>query len=161
MVLSAYFSHPIRGAAGESATPEQIHRACRDCSWMARRIQTEMAIDLYVPADHDEFVQIAYKGGLLTERAILLTDCEILAKRDFVLAYDPSGQMVSRGMRVEIEHALAIGKPVFLFKNWNEWNSRRLHTFLGWIRLELPIAGVCRDLDHECLFTACDYRTKE
>ena len=130
MNVSAYFSHPIRGAAGESATPEQIKQACEECSEVAWQIEEDMGIVLYVPADHDEFVQVAYKSGLITERGILLTDCDILSRRDFVLAYDPSGSMVSRGMRIEIEHALAIGKPVFLFQEWNDHTERMLGKFL-------------------------------
>jgi hypothetical protein len=128
--MNAYFSHPIRGAAGESATPEQIKQACEECSEVAWQIEEDMGIVLYIPADHDEFVQVAYKNLLISERGILLADCDILSRRDFVLAYDPSGRMVSRGMRIEIQHALAIGKPVFIFQEWNENTERFLDKFL-------------------------------
>lgn len=128
--MDAYFSHPIRGAAGESATPEQIKQACEECSDVAWQIEEDTGVALYIPADHDEFVQVAYKNQLISERGILLTDCDILSRRDFVLAYDPSGQMVSRGMRIEIEHALAINKPVFLFHEWNDNTERLLDKFL-------------------------------
>jgi hypothetical protein len=128
--MDAYFSHPIRGAAGESATPEQIKQACEECSDVAWQIEEDMGIVLYVPADHDEFVQVAYQNLLISERGILLADCEILSRRDFVLAYDPSAKLVSRGMRIEIEHALAIGKPVFIFQEWNDHTERMLNKFL-------------------------------
>ena len=128
--MDAYFSHPIRGAAGESATPEQIKQACEECSEVAWQIEEDMGIVLYIPADHDEFVQVAYKNKLISERGILLTDCDILSRRDCVLAYDPSGEMVSRGMRIEIEHALAIGTPVFIFQEWDDNTERLLDKFL-------------------------------
>jgi hypothetical protein len=67
-----------------------------------------------------------------------LADCEILARRDILLAWDPSGKLVSRGVRIEIEHALAIGKPVFIFQNWDRDTWGRLEWFL---LKQLPLSG--------------------
>jgi len=159
--MGGYFSHPIRGAAGESATPEQIKQACEECSEVAWQVEEDMGIVLYIPADHDEFVQSAYKNLLISERGILLTDCEILSRRDFVLAYDPSGEMVSRGMRIEIEHALAIHKPVFIFQEWNDHTERMLGKFLDCLadRKACEICGTGSIWSHN--FTPTNYNYKE
>jgi hypothetical protein len=118
-MLTAYFSHPIRGAKGPDATADDIFENCLHCSAVAHNIELETGIELYIPADHDEVINMAYNYGHISERGILEADCRILAKRDFVLAYARDGH-VSRGMRVEIEHALAIGKSVFMFGGWDE-----------------------------------------
>ena len=34
----------------------------------------------------------SHTANLITERGLLLADCEILSRRDFVLAYDPTGR---------------------------------------------------------------------
>jgi len=118
-MLSAYFSHPIRGSKGANATTADIEENCKHCSEVARQIEQETGIKLYIPAAHDEVINMAYNHGHITERGILEADCRILAKRDFVLAYARDGH-VSRGMKVEIEHALAVEKSVFLFGRWDE-----------------------------------------
>ena len=118
-MLSAYMSHSIRGIYGEAATREQIEAACRDASLMADQIEAETGIQIYCPGKHDEIIQLAYRHGHISERGILEADCRILEKRDFVLAYARDGHL-SRGMRVEIGHALSINKSVFLFGGWDE-----------------------------------------
>jgi hypothetical protein len=138
MILSAYLSHSIRGPYGDAATPEQIKAACDEAIRRASQIERDMAIDLYVPARHDEFVQAAYRQGSISERGILLADCAILARRDIVMAWDPSDKMVSKGMRIECEHALSIGKQVFIFRHWDRETWGRLEWFL---LKQVPLSG--------------------
>jgi hypothetical protein len=118
MVLSAYFSHPIRGKAGPDATALEIDENCLHCSSIAHQIEAETGVKLYIPADHDEAIGLALKHGHISERGVLEADCRILAKRDFVLAYARDGY-ISRGMRVEIEHAISILIPVIVITHWN------------------------------------------
>lgn len=140
MILSAYFSHPIRGTKGPDATAQDIIENCEHCSEVAHQIERETGITLYIPADHDEVINLAFTHGHITERGILEADCRILAKRDFVLAYAREGH-VSRGMKVEIEHALAIDIPVFIFEHWNDASGR----FKIFIRCteENYVCGLC------------------
>jgi len=72
---------------------------------------------------------MAYNHGHISERGILEADCRILAKRDFVLAYARNGH-ISRGMRVEIEYALAIKKSIFIFRKWSELTPMFFSHFL-------------------------------
>lgn len=71
--------------------------------------------DLYVPAEHDEFVQIAFDKKYIDETQILDTDCEIIRRCNLVIAYgDP---LRSRGMKVEIDYATEHDVTVLFMPN--------------------------------------------
>jgi len=72
---------------------------------------------LYVPAEHDEFVQIAYNNKMITESQILSVDCEIIDRSNLVIAY---GTYHSNGMKVEIEHSTQTDTPIYYMPNMSE-----------------------------------------
>lgn len=117
-VIDGYFSHPIRGAKGNAATPAEMEANCKKCRIVAHDLVRRFPkMDLYVPADHDEFVSDAFQSGILTDVQILEVDCMIVKKRKFLIAYDPFDH-ISSGMRIEIDFAHENHIPVFeLTKN--------------------------------------------
>lgn len=119
--ITAYFSHPIRGEKGEAATQAEIEANCQRAVKVASSIFLDcnligINIEIYCPGRHDEFVQIAYRQGILTEDQILDIDCEILSRRDLLLAYAPNG-LISNGMRREINHAIKLSTPNLIFSD--------------------------------------------
>jgi len=73
-------------------------------------------IELYCPAEHDEFVLIAYQKGYLNETQILSVDCSILSQRDLLLVY-AKDDFISRGMKIEIEYAEENNFPIHYFSD--------------------------------------------
>jgi len=110
-----YLSHPIRGRLGLDADERTISENCNKAVVAGTIISCCVPeIDLYVPAQHDEFVQIAYDKGFLTETEILDIDCTIISKCDLLLVYNWQGY-ISRGMMREMEYAREHGIPIITF----------------------------------------------
>jgi hypothetical protein len=77
----------------------------RRAAEFAQAVRKEFpGLDLYVPAEHDEFVLCAYELGYLDEAMILAVDRQLAADRDILIAYAPD-QHISNGMNQEIEEA--------------------------------------------------------
>lgn len=111
--VTAYFSHCIRGKKSKDATNEDMERNCAKAMKVATWIRENvLEIDLYVPAEHEEFVLIAYEDGYLTEKQILEIDCRILAQRDFHIVHEVDGWL-GGGIAVEIDEAKRCGKTIF------------------------------------------------
>ncbi len=111
-----YLSHAIRGAEG----PEASHNIQAKNGAAAIKIADQLRalfppLDLYVPAENETFVQIAYDTGHLSEKQILDIDCRIIDNCDGVMIYVPEGKMQG-GRLVEYNHAVATNKPVMSFK---------------------------------------------
>lgn len=116
---AGYFSHPIRGKGGESATDEEIRNNCEAASRMANAVRAFFPeIDLYVPADHDEVYQFLREESRLPVDDMLWADCKIVRDRDFLMAYMPEHH-VSDGMRTELNYAVAHGIPTFMFSDFD------------------------------------------
>lgn len=115
--ISAYFSHQIRGEKGVAATVSDMSLNNDLASAVARMVfeQSGGLIDLYVPADNDEFVTEAYLRGSTPEGEILEIDKTILRRRDILIGFCYRG-LTSSGMRVEIDDANEHNIPVFLFE---------------------------------------------
>ena len=64
-----------------------------------------------MPADHDEFVQIAFSKEYINEKQILDVDCDIINTCSLLIACGYPAQ--SRGMQVEIQYAKDNGIPVY------------------------------------------------
>lgn len=112
-----YLSHSIRGAKGATATPLQMEANCNKVLLVAAEIQRAVPmVDLYVPADHEDFVYVAFKDKYLTEQQILEIDCKIIDTRDGIIVYCPPDDPMCGGRTIEYEHALATGKPVLVFQ---------------------------------------------
>ena len=121
MEVNVYLSHAIRGAEGSDATQATMDKNCAEAMAFARDLHklfchTVVPLSLYVPAVGDEFVQIAYRRGLLTEEEILDVDCEIIDKRDILVAYSPEG-LISNGMKYEIDYAREHGIPTLIMSD--------------------------------------------
>lgn len=115
--VSAYFSHPIRGEKGAAATVADMSLNNDLASAVARMVfeQSGGLIDLYVPADNDEFVTESYLRGSTPEGEILEIDKIILRRRDILIGFCYRG-VTSNGMRIEIDDANENNIPVFLFE---------------------------------------------
>ena len=111
--VSAYFSHSIRGKKGRDATKADMDRNCAEAKKVALWIRENVPeIELYVPAEHEDFVYIAYTDNYLTEDEILAIDCKILSGLDFHIVHEVEGWL-GGGIGVEITAAHKYGKLIF------------------------------------------------
>ena len=132
--MKIYISHAIRGAKGDAATVEdmqannaialqfaKLFRAmlseakacgCGSHSFRDSRSGNHVIVptdtELYVPAEHEEFVQFAMDMGVLNVQQVLDVDCEIVKTCDMILCIGP----VSPGMQIEIDCAGANGLDI-------------------------------------------------
>lgn len=112
-----YVSHSIRGAKGNAATPADMKANCDRILLLAECIQKALpSVKLYVPAEHEDFVGIAFHDNYITEHDILEIDCKIIDKCDGVIVYCPPDDPMCGGRTIEWEHALATSKPVVVFQ---------------------------------------------
>ncbi len=111
--VTAYFSHAIRGRKGRAATEEDMKKNCDKAMeavvWLRDNIPV---LDLYVPAEHEDFVLICYEDKYLTEEQILEVDCKILQKRDLLIV-NVVDDWLGGGIAVEIADAKRTGKLIF------------------------------------------------
>ncbi len=128
--VSAYFSHSIRGAKGMKATDKDIEENCKDAIKMAEWIRENVpGLDLYVPAEHEDFVHIAYKDEYLSEEQILEIDCKILERKDFHIVRGIDKER-SRGTVIEIEYAKKAGKFTFYVFTMDEVEAAALRVIV-------------------------------
>ena len=116
--MKFYLSHPIRGEAGDRATTEEIAANNEAAIAIANYIRNKItaSINIHVPAEMENFVDLAYRMNILSVEQILAVDCKIIEGCDAVLIYAPFGNVVS-GCKVELDHALRCYKPVFIFED--------------------------------------------
>lgn len=111
--VTAYFSHTIRGKKGKDATKADMERNCAAAIKAAEWIRENVPeIELYVPAEHEDFVYIAYTEKLLTEKQILDIDCKILEQRDFHIVLEVDGWL-GGGIAIEIDAAKKHNMAIF------------------------------------------------
>ncbi len=111
-----YLSHSIRGKYGANATPTQMKEACDKAILIANVLRaTFPSIEIYVPAEHEDFVNIAYHEGYLTEQQVLAVDCKIIDGCEGVIIYVPEDDPLQGGREIEYDYACSHGKPVMLF----------------------------------------------
>lgn len=131
MKIKAYMSHPIRGPLKEKATHEDMQRNNDAARKIADQIRLYMAtnyrdvdFELYVPAEHEEFVNRAFRNGMLTVPEILHIDCQIIEEEynDMLLTFAPFGPPVE-GCRVEIDHAVFNEITVLVFEGMIEFKD--------------------------------------
>lgn len=110
--IRTYVAHSIRGKLGDAATNEQMEANNQKAIGFGRQLANEFPnIDFYIPGSHDEFVLIAYRWGLLTEKQILDIDCEIVSRCNFLIVYSPD-DYVSKGMQIEVDYCVLNKIPV-------------------------------------------------
>lgn len=111
--VTAYFSHAIRGKKGRAATEEDMKKNCDKAMeaviWLRDNIPE---LNLYVPAEHEDFVLICYEDEYLTEAQILEVDCKILQQRD-ILIVNVVDDWLGGGIAVEIADAKRTGMLIF------------------------------------------------
>ncbi len=111
-MIRAYMSHCIRGVKGSAATREDMEVNNRRAIEFAAQVRAAFpSLDIYCPAEHDEFVLRAYESGWLNEDQILAVDKLILADRDILIVFSPD-RYIGGGVRVEIEEAQRLRKPI-------------------------------------------------
>lgn len=130
--IKIYMSHAIRGSKGPDATDADMkanNLAAMRAGRVIRAWLHPLPVELYVPADHDEFVLIAYRKGYLVERDILTVDCDIVAGCDALIWY--SGLGPSGGAEIEMTYARRCGIPIFDLPLLNEPHLSDLEEFVG------------------------------
>ena len=116
-----YLSHPIRGKDGPGASHEVQANNCAEAKRVANILRALFpCLELYVPAEGETFVQIAFDCLYLQEREILEIDCLIINNMDGVLVYAPDGDELQGGRKIEYDHAVATDKPVCIFHKIEE-----------------------------------------
>lgn len=111
-----YLSHSIRGKYGKDATFAQMKANCDKAILIANLIRNALpSIEIYCPAEHEDFVSIAYHKHYLTEEQLLKVDCEIIAGCEGVIIYVPEGDELQGGRKVEHNYALLHNKPAWEF----------------------------------------------
>lgn len=111
-----YLSHPIRGVAGPDASHDVQTKNCAEAIKIADQLRALFPkLDLYVPAENEVFVQIAYDTGHLSEKQILDIDCRIIDNCDGLMIYVPEGK-IQGGRKIEYAHAVATKKQVMVFR---------------------------------------------
>lgn len=114
--MKYYLSHSIRGKAGPDASHDVQAKNCAEAIKIADILRGLFPkLELYVPAKHETFIQIAYDLGYLSEKAILDIDCHIIDNCDGVIVYVPEGDELQGGRKVEYDHAVATHKPICVF----------------------------------------------
>ena len=115
--MKVYFSHSIRGKLGADCPPVTLRENCEIAIEIANKIRAACPwAELYVPAEHEEFVQRTYDKKYMTEKQILDVDCDIIAEQDVIIIFIPDGYDSLQGGRL-VEHDFAINEclPVGLF----------------------------------------------
>ncbi len=116
-----YFSHSIRGKLGSTCPIETQEKNCAAAIEMANEIRWACPeFDIYVPAEHEKFIQIAFQKEYLTEDQILKVDCIIVDRCDITIVYVPEGDELQGGRKIEFDHARNVGKPVIAYSTAEE-----------------------------------------
>ncbi len=120
--MHIYLSHCIRGKYGIYATQLQMDQNCKKAILIANVLRNTFpeGLKVYCPAEHEDFVGLAYHEHYLSEEQILEIDCEIIDTCDQVIIYIPVGDECQGGRLVEYEHAARHGIPVTIFKDVEE-----------------------------------------
>lgn len=125
-----YVSHSIRGAKKDKATPTDTQKNCDRILAVVWAIRNTMSsVELYVPAEHEDFVGIAFHDKYLNEQQILEIDCKIIDRCDGVIIYCPPDDPICGGRTIEYEHAMATRKPVLIFQASGEavsWLTKQI-----------------------------------
>lgn len=141
MEITAYFSHSIRGSKGNAATDEDMEQNCLLVREVAKELRSHLPqLDIYVPAEHEDFVHIAWKQKMLSEEQILKVDCEIVARKDLLLVLVKDGWR-GGGIGVEINKAIECDIPIFYVEVVDDIMIDNLRTLLD------VIVGKKRQLD--------------
>ena len=122
--IRAYLSHAIRGTLPvkneEDREVLMSYNNERAILW-GQEIRKVVGpiLDLYIPAEHEDFVMPALHKGYLTVNQVLEIDCEIVLKQDLLILANWELKL-SEGMRQEFLTAREFGIRVFEMKYLND-----------------------------------------
>lgn len=110
--IRAYIGHSIRGKFGVNATDKQRDINSKKAIDFGNQLSTEFPnIDFYIPGLHQEFDCVAERSGYLIDKQILDIDCTIISRCNFLIVFSPD-DYISKGMQIEIDHAVFNNTPV-------------------------------------------------
>ena len=121
--IKVYMSHAIRGAYGAEA-PEIIQEMyCNTAKMIAEQIRAVCEamgmppadLQLYIPAEHEEFKRIVIDSNLLTIDEVIEVDCTILKSYDICVVYVPDGDELQGGRLIEHDFAVENMKNICVF----------------------------------------------
>ena len=115
--MKVYLSHKITGG-GKSFSHIDMKKNCDEAIDAGKQIRAALSsIELYIPAESEDFVGIAYQDNYLTIQEILEVDCKIIDTCEIVIVYIPKGDELQGGRLVEYNHAVREKKPIYIFKD--------------------------------------------
>jgi hypothetical protein len=135
--IRVYFSHAIRGQVGVGASHDTQNTNCQAAQDMAANVKAllfrqrpDIELDFYIPADHEDFVQIAYDEKIIPEADILKVDCLIIKDRcDATVVFVPGWDVLQGGRKVEWKFAIENDLPVCVFERAGEAAS----AIMSWV----------------------------
>jgi len=125
--VKGYFSASIRGRASadelyaEHVPQAVINRNIEAARKMSARIRQYFGnlLELYVPHDQDQIIQILNAAGHVTVKQILDGDCKIIEGVDILFVWKKGG-FISGGMQYEMDYAEDHNIEVVVFTNFTE-----------------------------------------
>jgi len=129
--IKVYVSHYIRGPEGNKASKATIETNIANTKEICKQLRIHFGsnLDLYVPAEMDEFPQIAMQEGYLDIDGVLDIDCIIVARCDALLLLDFK-QNLSEGMVRELAAAEFAGLPFYTLEGMDEVSLEKLRNWL-------------------------------
>ena len=112
-----YFSAAVRGKNGDKATEEEKSKNIERGKVLAYSLQAKFPNwIIYVPHEHEIFIELGWKMGLLTSKNIMKIFCEMVSERDILVAVEED-VAISGGVRLEIKAAKKAKKLVLGYSN--------------------------------------------
>lgn len=125
--VTAYFSASIRGREGSKASQDTINRNIEMGKKIAGKMQRFFGtlLNMYVPHNQDELIQILWRSKKINVWDILKGDCEIVAARDLLFVFAEDG-FISTGMQREIDEATKQKIPTMVFERFDMETAKRM-----------------------------------
>ena len=119
--MEVYLSHSIRGKLGSDSTPESLNENRFAAIEVGNKIRLECPwANIYIPAEHEGFVQKALGKKYITEKQVLDIDCDIVAEHEILIIYVPEGDELQGGRLIEHNFAVDECMPLGLFRTAKE-----------------------------------------
>ncbi|MHA1590942.1 MAG: hypothetical protein ACTSUP_00395 [Candidatus Heimdallarchaeaceae archaeon] len=134
--ITGYLAAPIRGTKGDEVSQEEMDENISIGKRIGLQLKTFFgtALDLYVPHEQDEVLQILLRNNKVSTLDVLEADCEIVEKRDILFVLD-KGE-TSEGMWKEICAAKRAGISIIFFKRINDKLITKIYNEINEILLK-------------------------
>ena len=134
--VTAYFSASIRGREGSKASQDTINRNIEMGKKVAGKMQRFFGtlLNMYVPHNQDELIQILWHSKKINVWDILKGDCEIVAARDLLFVFAEDG-FLSTGMIREMDEAKKTNIPTLVFEHFDMETAKKMLTMITKIAL--------------------------